>query len=95
MHVVGLLDDTAQDLMSTAEARLEANSTYGQERRNAFLELTESGFGESKAVAPNVSDENRARGHLARLRSMRLADGRPLSVVELPMPAPVCTLRTR
>ncbi len=42
-------------------------------------------------VEDDPRDENRAplADNLARLRSMRLADGRPLSVVDLPMPAPV------
>ena len=42
-------------------------------------------------VEDDPRDENYASlaDNLARLRSMRLADGRPLSVLELPMPAPV------
>ena len=42
VHAVGLLDDTGQDLMSKVQARIEATSTYDQERRNAFLQLIES-----------------------------------------------------
>jgi agmatine deiminase len=42
-------------------------------------------------VEDDPRDENHAplADNVARLRSMRLADGRPLSVVTLPMPAPV------
>ena len=42
VHAVGLLDDTGQDLMSKVQARIEATSTYDQERRNQFLQLIES-----------------------------------------------------
>lgn len=42
VHAVGLLDDTGHDLMSKVQARIEATSTYDQERRNAFLQLIES-----------------------------------------------------
>ena len=42
-------------------------------------------------VEPDRSDPNHAplAENLARLRDMRLADGRPLRIIELPMPAPV------
>jgi agmatine deiminase len=42
-------------------------------------------------VEPDRADPNHAplAENLARLREMRLADGRPLQIVELPMPAPV------
>jgi agmatine deiminase len=42
-------------------------------------------------IEPNPADPNHAplADNLARLRAMRLPDGRPLNVVELPMPHPV------
>ncbi len=42
-------------------------------------------------VEPDPADPNHAplADNLARLRSMRLADGRPLRIIELPMPEPV------
>jgi agmatine deiminase len=42
-------------------------------------------------VEPDRADPNHAplAENLARLRDMRLADGRPLQIIELPMPAPV------
>jgi agmatine deiminase len=42
-------------------------------------------------VEPDVADPNHAplAENLARLREMRLPDGRPLEIVELPMPRPV------
>jgi len=42
-------------------------------------------------VEPDRGDPNHAplADNLARLREMRLADGRPLRIIELPMPAPV------
>jgi len=42
-------------------------------------------------VEPDRADPNHAplAENLARLRDMRLADGRPLEIIELPMPAPV------
>jgi agmatine deiminase len=46
-------------------------------------------------VEPDPADPNHQplADNLARLRSVRLADGRPLRVIELPMPAPVVSVQ--